>query len=207
MDQGRQAGGEDDPPVLSSFSLQPSAAGAEPAGLQSGEFMAAADVAQANRELVADQLATTAGEDRRTAGETCPLLLAIAGRRASDAAAVRGHARPDRAATDTDGIALGEVSRSESGYSGWGKEKCCKSGRNPGPFRAVLLRMADRRECSRRKVVLRCCEQARRVYYGAVSEIKKEILAQWYCGQEFDAEEVLLNELHTRTLSGSYLPI
>ena len=45
------------------------------------------------------------------------------------------------------------------------------------------------------------------MYYGAVSEIKKEILAQWYCGQEFDAEEVLLNELHTRTLSGSYLPI
>src|ERR1019366_2317630 len=151
-------------------------AGIEPAGLQLGQFVAAADVVQANRELVADQLATMAGEDRRTTGETCPLLLAIAGRRASDAAAVRGHARPDRAATDTDGIALGEVSRSESGYSGWGKEKCCKSGRNPGPFRAVLLRMADRRECSRRKVVLRCCEQARRVYYGTVSETKKEIL-------------------------------
>src|SRR5271167_620638 len=134
MDQGGQAGGEDDPPLLSPFSLEPSAAGAEPAGLQSGEFMAAADVAQANRELVADQLATTAGEDRRTAGETCPLLLAIAGRRASDAAAVRGHVRPDRAATDTDGIALGEVSRSESGYSGWGKEKCCKSGGIRGHF-------------------------------------------------------------------------
>ena len=124
-------------------------AGIEPAGLQLGQFVAAADVVQANRELVADQLATMAGEDRRTTGETCPLLLAIAGRRASDAAAVRGHARPDRAATDTDGIALGEVSRSESGYSGWGKEKCCKSRRNPGPFRAVLLRLADRRECSR----------------------------------------------------------
>ena len=47
-----------------------------------------------------------------------------------------------------------------------------------GQFWAVLVRMADRRECSRRKVVLRCCEQARRVYYGAVSEIKKEILVK-----------------------------
>ena len=76
-------------------------------------------------------------------------------------------------------IALLPIRRSESGYSGWGKEKCCKSGRNPGPFRAVLLRMADRRECSRRKVVLRCCEQARRVHYGAVSDIKKEILVNF----------------------------
>jgi hypothetical protein len=41
--------------------------------------MAAADVAQANRELVADQLATAAGKDRWTAGQTCALLLATAG--------------------------------------------------------------------------------------------------------------------------------
>ena len=86
---------------------------------KSGEFMAAADVAQANRELVADQLATTAGEDRRTAGETCPLLLAIAGRRASDAAAVRGHARPDRAATDTDGIGESWSSQQQNPSISW----------------------------------------------------------------------------------------
>jgi|SRR5271165_5086767 len=69
-----------------------------------GEFVAAADVAQANRELVADKFAATAGEDRRTTGETCALLLATPGGRTSDAAAVRGDARLDRAATDTDGI-------------------------------------------------------------------------------------------------------
>src|SRR5271157_3172776 len=46
----------------------------------------------------------TAGEDRRTTGETCALLLATAGGRTSDAAAARGDARLDRAATDTDGI-------------------------------------------------------------------------------------------------------
>jgi len=42
VDQGRQAGRKDDPPVLPSVPLQPSAAGAEPAGLQPGESVAAA---------------------------------------------------------------------------------------------------------------------------------------------------------------------
>jgi len=46
VDQGRQAGGEDDPPFLSSFSVEPSAAGAEPVGLQSGEFVAASGFAE-----------------------------------------------------------------------------------------------------------------------------------------------------------------
>ena len=104
VDQGGQAGGEDDAALLSPFPLEPSAAGAEPAGLQPGEFVAAAGVAQANRELVADEFAAAAGEDRRTAGETCSLLLAAAGGETSDAAAVRGDAGTDRAATDTDGI-------------------------------------------------------------------------------------------------------
>jgi hypothetical protein len=36
-----EAGRQDDPPFLSSFSLEPSTAGAEPAGLQPGEFVAA----------------------------------------------------------------------------------------------------------------------------------------------------------------------
>jgi|ERR1035438_3027499 hypothetical protein len=37
-DQGGESGGEDDPPLLSSFPLKPGAAGAEPVGLQSGQF-------------------------------------------------------------------------------------------------------------------------------------------------------------------------
>ena len=52
-------------------------------------------VAPANRELVADQLAAKAVEDRWTAGEACPLLLAIVDGEPSDAAPVRKHAAPD----------------------------------------------------------------------------------------------------------------
>ena len=55
-------------------------------------------------KLVADEPAAKAGEDRRAAVEACALLLAIAGGRTSDAAAVRGDAGPDRATAGTDGI-------------------------------------------------------------------------------------------------------
>jgi hypothetical protein len=48
--------------------------------------VAAAGAAQEDRQLVLDQLAAEAGEDGRAAGETCPLLLATAGREPSDAA-------------------------------------------------------------------------------------------------------------------------
>jgi hypothetical protein len=41
MDQGRQAGDEDDQALLSSFPLKPGAGCAEPAGLKPGEFVAA----------------------------------------------------------------------------------------------------------------------------------------------------------------------
>src|SRR5713226_3163999 len=47
-------------------------------------------------ELVADELAAAAGEDGRSAGETCALLLAAVGRGASDSEAVRHHAENDR---------------------------------------------------------------------------------------------------------------
>lgn len=53
MDQRWKAGGEDDMTELSWFPLEPSAGGAEPTGLQPEEFVAAAEVAQANRELAA----------------------------------------------------------------------------------------------------------------------------------------------------------
>jgi hypothetical protein len=44
VDQRGEAGGEDDAALLPSVPLKPSAAGAEPAGLQPGEFVAAAGV-------------------------------------------------------------------------------------------------------------------------------------------------------------------
>src|SRR5712692_192667 len=92
VDQGRQAGGEDDPALLPLFPLEASAAGAEPAAVQPGESVAATGAAPRNRELVADESAATAGEDRGAAGEACPLLLASAGGWTSERAAVRGDA-------------------------------------------------------------------------------------------------------------------
>ena len=84
---------------MPSLSVEPGAAGIEPAGLQLGEPVAAAGLAQANRELVADEPAATVGEDRRTAGETCTLLLAAVGGGPSGPAAIRGDAEPDRTIT------------------------------------------------------------------------------------------------------------
>ena len=105
MDQRGQAGRKDDSPLLPSFSLEPSAAGVEPAGLQPGEFVPAAGATPANRELVADESAAAAGEDRRTAGQTCALLLAIVGGRTSDEAAVWEYGAADRGAVASGGIA------------------------------------------------------------------------------------------------------
>ncbi len=47
-------------------------------------------------QLLADQPAAAAGEDGRSAGETCAPLLAFAGRRTSESEAVRQHAEKDR---------------------------------------------------------------------------------------------------------------
>src|SRR2546427_8247423 len=96
MDQGRQAGGEDDAAELPSLSVERGAALAECDRLQSGQPVATASVAEEDWELVADELAAAAGEDGRLAGETCALLLAFAGRRTSGSEAVRQHAENDR---------------------------------------------------------------------------------------------------------------
>lgn len=105
MDQRGEASGEDDATELSSFPLKPSATSAELAGLQLGQSVAAAGVTKANRELVVDQLATAASKDGRTAGETCPLLLALAGGEPSDEAALWEYGAADRGAVASGGIA------------------------------------------------------------------------------------------------------
>ena len=51
-----------------------------------------------DRQLVADQLAATVGEDRRQIGQARPVLLAAAGGEPSDEAAVRQHGAADRRA-------------------------------------------------------------------------------------------------------------
>jgi hypothetical protein len=88
-------------------------------------------------------------EQQSAAGPTThhqPLLSGL-----SEPAAVRSDAGPDRAATAMDGIGLGEVCCAEFGYSGVGVGRSvAKEGWNLGPLRVVLVRMADRGECSRK---------------------------------------------------------
>src|SRR5208282_1370328 len=66
MDKGGQAGGRDDATFLSPLSRQRGAAVVEPDRLQPGQPLAPAGAADAGRHLVADQLATAVGENRRT---------------------------------------------------------------------------------------------------------------------------------------------
>src|SRR5208282_1182459 len=107
MDKGRQAGGEDDAAFLPPLPRERGAAVAEPDRLQPREFVAAAGVAGAGRHLVADQLAAAPGENRRTAHQTCALLLVAAGGESSDAPALRKHAAEDRDAAAASGIRRG----------------------------------------------------------------------------------------------------
>jgi hypothetical protein len=83
-----------------------------------------------------DQPAATTGEDRRTAGKTCALLLAIAGGRTPEPAAVRGDAGPDRVATGPDGIDRWWSGRQRSpSTASWSKERCRKGGPQMAQFR------------------------------------------------------------------------
>jgi hypothetical protein len=95
---------EDDAAELPSVPVRRSAPVAERDGLQPGKPLAAAGAAEADQQLVADELAAAAGENGRSAGETCPVLLTTAGRRAPEAEAVRQHAAKDRGATLARGI-------------------------------------------------------------------------------------------------------
>jgi len=58
-----------------------------------------------NRELVAHEFTATTREDRPTAGETCPLLLALAGGKPPDEAAVWEYGAADHSAIASGGIA------------------------------------------------------------------------------------------------------
>ena len=95
----------------------------------------------ARRELVANESAATAGEDRRATGEACAVLLAATRRETSEPAAIRSHAGPNRAATATVGIV--------SCWPGQPRGIClqrvgvrkgvARVSWNPGQFRAVLV--------------------------------------------------------------------
>jgi hypothetical protein len=85
--------------------IERGAAVAERDRLQLGKSVAAAGAAEEDRSLVADQPAAAVGQDRRARGEACPVLPALAGRGASDAAPVRGKGAADRGAAGARGIA------------------------------------------------------------------------------------------------------
>ena len=96
VDQRRKASSEDDAAELPSVPVQRGATLAERDRLQSGEPVATAGIAAKDWELVLDEPPATVGQDRRAAGETCPVLLADVGREPSDAAAVRSDGGADR---------------------------------------------------------------------------------------------------------------
>jgi hypothetical protein len=66
--------------------------------------VAAAGATDAGRHLVADQLAAAVGENWRTVGQACSLLLAVAGGKSPGAALVCRDARENRNAAGTGGI-------------------------------------------------------------------------------------------------------
>jgi hypothetical protein len=56
-----------------------------------------------------------------------------------------------------------------------GEEEYCKNRAQDGAILAVPVRMADRRECSDRRLVSQSRDQARWAYNGVVFEVEKEI--------------------------------
>src|SRR5208283_2152095 len=92
------------PQVAVRIPIQRCAAVAQPGRLQLGEPLTATGAAAEDRELVADQFATTVGEDRGQAGEACPLLLADAGREPSQPTAISNSGAKDRRVGAGEGV-------------------------------------------------------------------------------------------------------
>src|SRR5208282_5245375 len=72
------------------------------------DFQASGVTSDGGLDVVADQPAAAAGENRRAFDKGCPLLLVAAGGEASDAPALRKHAAEDRDAGGTGRIAAGD---------------------------------------------------------------------------------------------------
>jgi hypothetical protein len=108
-------------------------------------FLETPGIRRRGLKLSASQLAATAGEDRRPVGQTCALLLATAGGRTSDAAAVRGDAGPDRAVADTHGIESywGKSAAASRSTTGLGEGEVLQEWQKIGQFSAVLVRISD----------------------------------------------------------------
>jgi hypothetical protein len=94
--------------------------------LQSREPLAAAGAAGVDREMVADQLAAAVGEDRRTAHQTCALLLVAAGGASPDPAALCRHAGEDRGAAVASGISGPRNGVGFGDAEGRGRDRCVR---------------------------------------------------------------------------------
>ena len=92
---GRPTGDPLDAAVVPSVPGERGAPATERPGVQPGQPLAQTGPAAADQTLVAHESPAAAGENRRPAGEARQVLLAPAGGRASDPAAVRRHAAAD----------------------------------------------------------------------------------------------------------------
>ena len=90
MDPGRQGSGQADTDELPPVPGERGPVVSERDCLQSRELVAAPRTAEADRHVVAREPAATARENGRSVDQARPVLLAVAGRRTPDAAAVRG---------------------------------------------------------------------------------------------------------------------
>lgn len=75
--------------------------------LKPGQPLATTAAATQARKLVVDEFAAPFGEDRRTAGETCALLLPALGGESSDAAALRSDGAGDCSLAGSRGLGGG----------------------------------------------------------------------------------------------------
>jgi hypothetical protein len=98
---------------------------AESDRLQVGKPVAAAGAAEEDRELVADQFATTAGENRRQAGQARSVLLADAGGKSSHRAAVWEHAMANRCADSGERVKRGDEAAELCDQGGEGRRGVC----------------------------------------------------------------------------------
>ncbi len=89
--------------------------------------VAAAGAATEDRELVADKFTAAVGEDGWKVGETCPLLLATFGRRASESEAVRSDVRADLGATVAQRVAR-RLKLKNLGAEAGRSEQCLRNG-------------------------------------------------------------------------------
>ena len=130
MDQGRQAGDPLDAVVVPSFPGERSAPSTERPGLQPGQFVAQTRHAATDQALVADKSPAAAGEDGGPSGEACAVLLAPAGGRASEPAALRRDAAEDLGAAGAGRLTRSQVQRklATKGHKcGAVSEKCPES--------------------------------------------------------------------------------